>query len=896
VRPTTPSTASATCAEPQPQLLADALPIDSQLEAIAAALVPGATLVLQAPPGAGKTTRVPLHLLARFGQEGRILLIEPRRLATRAAAERLAAGLAEAVGQRVGYSVRLESRSSAATRLEALTAGLFLRRLQEDPALEGVACVIFDEFHERGAESDLALALVRQARALLRPDLRVLLMSATLDLEPLAAGIDQARVINSPGRSHPVEVLHQRPRERERLERQVVRALEDHWLPQRRPGETVLVFLPGRREIEQTREAILSTAWGPAVACLALHGQLPLAEQARAIAPAHDPAGRIVLATSIAESSLTIEGVTLVIDSGLSRRNRFDPSSGMDRLVTVPASLASAEQRRGRAGRLGPGRCLRLWSPGATPSRPGFDPPELLEGDPLPVVLQLAAWGAGLGEDLPWLDPPPRPALQEGQTLLRQLDGVDGEGRITAHGRAMARLGLQPRLAHMLLRAAAAGALELGCALAVLLGERDPLDSREAGCDLRQRLDWLRGRAGSPADRLAPGRSGRRRELQALQEQLRRQVRGALAPPSPGHGARPGHPNPEQDGPRRDKPEPEGRTIARLIAWAFPERIGLARDGGGGRFLLRGGRGAGLPATDPLAAAPALAIAAADGQGSEARVLLAAPLDPALLDDWAAAEGRVETVARWDGEAERVRCERVLKLGALVLQRSPWPEATGEEVLAAMREGLASLGLEALPWCRRSRSLQQRLALAHRQLGPPWPDRRWETLQQDPGLWLGDALAALRSRQDLRQLDLIAALWGDLDWERRHQLDRWLPERLAVPSGREATLDYSGEQPVLAVKLQELFGCTEHPCLLEGRLPVTVHLLSPAGRPAAISRDLPGFWGSGYGEVRRELRGRYPRHPWPEDPRLATATAYTKARQQRELEANRNAQKSPSSR
>jgi len=892
-------------------VLANPLPIDSQLDAIAAALVPGATLLLQAPPGAGKTTRVPLHLLPLLSQEGSILLIEPRRLATRAAAERLAAGLGEAVGQRIGYSVRLETRTSAATRLEALTAGLFLRRLQEDPALEGVACVIFDEFHERGADADLALALVRQARALLRPDLRLLLMSATLDLEPLASGIDQAQVISSQGRSHPVEVLHQRPRERERLEQQVVRALEEHWLPQRRPGETVLVFVPGRREIEQAREAILGTAWGSALPCLALHGQLPLAEQARAIAPAHDPTGRIVLATSIAESSLTIEGVTLVIDSGLSRRNRFDPSTGMDRLVTVPASLASAEQRRGRAGRLGPGRCLRLWSPGATPSRPDFDLPELLEADPLPVVLQLAAWGAGLGEELPWLDPPSRPALQEGQALLRQLDGIDDQGRITPHGRAMARLGLQPRLAHMLLRAAAEGALDLGCALAVLLGERDPLDSRTVGCDLLQRLDWLRCRPGGPADRSAPGRSGRRRELQALQQQLRRQVRGAETPPPPGAGVMNNQPESRRGEPhgnegqrgrsqptslRSSEPEPEGRTMARLISWAFPERVGLAREGGGGRFLLRGGRGAWLPSTDPLAAAPALAIASADGQGREARVLLAAALDPALLEELAATEGRIATLARWDGEAERVRCERVLTLGALVLQRSPWPEATGEEVRAAMLEGLASLGLDALPWCRRSRSLQQRLALAHQHLGPPWPDRRWTTLQHDPGLWLGDALAELRSRQDLRRIDLIAALWGELDWERRSQLERWLPERLPVPSGREATLDYSGDEPVLAVKLQELFGCSEHPCLLDGRIPVVVHLLSPAGRPAAISRDLPSFWGSGYAEVRRELRGRYPRHPWPEDPSRAIATAHTKARQQREQQAAANPQNAPSSR
>lgn len=819
-------------------------------------------MLLQAPPGAGKTTRVPLHLLLQHGGDGRLLLIEPRRLATRAAAERLAAGLGETVGERVGYSVRLESRTSAATRLEVLTHGLFLRRLQEDPALEGVSCVIFDEIHERAAECDLALALLRQARALLRPDLRLLLMSATLDLEPLAAQLDQAAVISSPGRSHPVALLHQPPRDGEPLDRQVVRALEQHWLHTRKSGETALVFLPGRRELARCHQAILASGWDQAPECLLLHGQQPLAEQARAIAPADHGAGRIVLATSIAESSLTIAGVTLVIDSGLSRRNRFDPGSGMDRLVTQPASLASAEQRRGRAGRLGPGRCVRLWSPGIAASRPAFDPPELLVCDPLPVVLQLAAWGAGLGEELPWLDPPPRAALQEGQVLLQQLAALDAEGRITPHGRAMARLGLAPRLAHMLLKAAGSGELMLGCELAALLGERDPLDSRVVGCDLLQRLDWLRARRGEAADRLAPGRDGQRRELLNLCEQLRRQGQNALAPAAAASA------------------EPEARRVARLISLAFPERLALARPADRGRFLMRGGRGAWLPPEDPLANAPALAIAAADGQAIEARIHLAVPLDPALLEELFCAEGELQTSARWDDAAQRVRCERVEKLGALVLRRSAWPEAEGAEVAEAMLEGLKRMGLEALPWSRSSRALQQRLALAHQLLGNPWPDRRWETLQSDPAAWLSCELVGRRSRQDLAAIDLVAALWGEHPWELRRQLDLLLPERLRVPSGREVPIDYSGDDPVLAVKLQELFGWREHPCLLEGRLPLSVHLLSPAGRPAAISRDLPGFWASGYAQVRRELRGRYPRHPWPEDPTQAPATALTKARLQ----------------
>jgi ATP-dependent helicase HrpB len=859
--------------------LADRLPIDDQLEAIRGALAPGATVVLQAPPGAGKTTRVPLELLKAFGDQGSILLIEPRRLATRAAAERLAAGLGEAVGEQVGYSVRLERRSSSRTRLEVLTGGLFLRRLQADPALEGVACVIFDEFHERGAEADLALALVRQARTLLRPELRIMVMSATLDLAPLAAGLDGATVITSPGRSFPVAVEHQRPRERERLEQQVVRALENHWLEERGPAETVLVFLPGQREIADAQRAIEATAWGQQVACTPLHGQLSLAHQAQAIAPAPTAGGKVVLATSIAESSLTIAGVTLVIDAGLSRRNRFDPATGLDRLVTLPASLASAEQRRGRAGRLGPGRCLRLWAPGEEQRRPGFDPPELLVCDPLPIVLQLAEWGDALGEDLPWIDPPPRTAVQEARELLEQLGALDGGGRITPAGRTMAGLGLSPRLAHLLLRAQACGSLELGCELAVLLSERDPLNPRDAGSDLLCRLDWLRARASEPADRLAPGRSSQRREMQKLQAELKRQVLAS--------SRRDGATNAQTTASKPRSAASEEAMAARLLGWAYPERIALSRGRGDGRFLMRGGRGAVLHPDDPLADAEALAIAIADGEGAEARVRLAVRLERADLEELAAAQGQESLEARWDPQAERVRCERSLRLGALVLARTPWPEARGEEVQAAMAEGLRQLGLAALPWCPRSRSLQQRLGLAHRWLGPPWPDRRLERLEDDPAAWLGERLSGLRSRQDLRQLDLIEALWGELDWAERQQLERWFPETIAVPSGRRVALDYVGEEPVLAVKLQEMFGATVSPTLLDGRLPVTVQLLSPAGRPAALTRDLAGFWSSGYAEVRRELRGRYPKHPWPEDPRQAVATALTKARLEREPPSGR---------
>jgi len=848
------------------------LPIDRHLSAVVASLAAeGATLVLQAPPGAGKTTRVPLALLQRLGDRGRILMLEPRRLAARNAALRLAQELGESVGERVGYRVRLESRVSERTRLEVLTAGLFLRQLQEDPALEDVACVILDEFHERGAEADLALALLRQARELLRPDLRLLLMSATLAGASLQQRLSGSDLLESGGRSWPVEVLHQPPRPGERLERQVLRALEQHWLEQSQARGTALVFLPGRRELLACERAINASDWGAGAELALLHGQLELQAQNAALAPPLGAEGKIVLATAVAESSLTIEAVRLVIDSGLSRRNRFDPNSGMDALVTLPASQASAEQRRGRAGRLGPGRCVRLWSAAEQQRRPDFDLPELLEVDPVPIALQLARWGAGDGAGLPWLDPPPAAALAEAQRLLQQLGATDQDGRLTAHGRAMSQLGLHPRLAHMLLRGHGIGALELACELAVLLSEPDPLDRHDCGVDLLPRLDWLRLHGGG----------GRRQQLRRLREQLRRQVHAAVAAAAEaaGNGKQSGRNLAEaaRQGSGAAPEQSEAVLAARLVSWAYPERIALARGRGDGRFLMRGGRGARLEASDPLAQQPALAIAAADGQGADARVQLALSLPMAVVDELAAAEGQRVNQVRWDADLARVQGERLLKLDALVLERSPWPQPDGRQAVAAMLQGLRQLGLEALPWNAGSRNLQRRLALAHRHLGDPWPDRRTAALEQTLEQWLGPHLEGLRSQRDLQRLDLESALWGDLPWERRQQLERLLPRQLKVPSGREVRLDYGEDEVVLAVKLQEMFGCAGLEPLLEGRLPLTLQLLSPAGRPAAITRDLEGFWSSGYAAVRRELRGRYPRHPWPEDPRAAAASALSKA-------------------
>jgi ATP-dependent helicase HrpB len=825
------------------------LPIEPLLPELVQRLPAGGTVLLQAPPGAGKTTRVPLALLKACS--GRILMLEPRRLAAKAAAERLAAELGERVGGQVGYRVRLESRISAATRIEVLTDGLFLRQLQADPGLEGVDGVIFDEFHERRCEADVALALLREARQLLMPELRLLVMSATLNLQPLVQQLPEAALLTSEGRSHPVSVSHQPAREREPLAAQVVRALEAHWLDQRVAGETVLVFLPGQRELRACQEAISATGWGRELELCLLHGNLPLTEQSQAIHPASRPAGKVVLATAIAESSLTIEGVSLVIDSGLSRRSRFDPVSGMESLVTVPASLASAEQRAGRAGRLGPGRALRLWSPAEQQRRPAFDPPAVMEADPAPLVLQLAEWGAGLGETLPWLEPPPEAHLREGQGLLRQLGALEEGGTLSAHGRKLANLGVHPRLAQLLLRSCELGAVELGCSLAALLSERDPLSQLEAGSDLMRRLDWLR----------SPGRDPRRQQLRLLQQQLRRQL-------------------PEQP-PAAASTDNEAAVAAELLAHAYPERVALERTPGSGRYLTRSGRGAALHPSDPLMGSPALAIAAADGRCSDARIQLALPLALSSLTALALSAGEELAQVCWDSQQQRIRAERELRLGALVLERRPWPNAPASVLRTALLHGLAELGIEALPWDSHSRQLQQRLDLAHRELGQPWPNRSLAALEADPESWLGDQLDGLRNRADLQGLNLEEALWNGLAWEARRELEELLPQAIEIPSGRLAKLDYSSGEPVLAVKLQELFGAASTPSVLGGRLSITVQLLSPAGRPAAITQDLAGFWSGAYQEVRKELRGRYPRHPWPEDPANTPATALTNRALQR---------------
>lgn len=820
-------------------------------------------MILQAPPGAGKTTRVPLALIGELADgasmEGKILLIEPRRLAARAAAARLADSLGEPIGGRVGYSVRNEQRRSSKTRIEAITDGLFLRRLQAQPDLPGVTCVIFDEFHERRRDSDVALALLREARDLLRPDLRVLLMSATLQLGDLSRQLDGARTLRSEGRAFPVDTLHCPPRNQESLDLHVLRALETElaYLENERLISThppvVLVFLPGLKEIDRCLRRIKGSNRLKHWESVPLHGQLSLNQQSYALQPCNrEWDGRVVLATSIAESSLTLDGVRLVIDAGMSRHTRFDPGTGMEGLETVPASQASADQRRGRAGRQAPGRCIRLWSSADQQRRPVQDLPELQRADPQPTLLDLARWGAGLGEDLAWLEPPPQALFLEGRQQLQQLGLIDPEGQITKEGRHVATFGVHPRLGLMMVEARRRGVEQLGCDLAALLSERNLPGIRSEGCDLLRGLQTLR------QSKRRGGTTGSAAILQQSKQWQRELDRLS-------------------DIPRSTSPHEAWDWMAGLlVAKAFPEWLALARDQRPGKFLLRQGRGATLQDDDALSHAEALAVAQLDLSGRDARIRLAIPMPKSWLESLAEADGQWREDVDWDDRQQKIRAERILSLGALELKRQPWPKPSAEAISDVLLERLRREGLVLLPWSQHSEQLRRRLQLAHARIGTPWPCREKPFLQNHPEHWLKEASLESRSWGELNEASLIEALWGDIAWGFRRNLDALLPTTIRIPSGRDAALTYEEDGVVLAVKLQEMFGCTDSPRLLNGHLPITLELLSPAGRPLQRTGDLRGFWEGSYHDVRKEMRGRYPKHPWPDSPADAVATRKTK--------------------
>jgi len=831
-----------------------ALPVGDAVAALAAALTGARAAVLHAPPGAGKTTLVPLILLDAPWLAGRrILVLEPRRLATRAAARRMAEMLGEAVGETVGYRTRLDTRVSAATRIEVVTEGILIRLIQDDPALDGVGLVIFDEFHERSLDADLGLAFTLEARRALREDLRLLVMSATLDGDAVARLLGGAPVISSAGRSFPVVVRHlERPTDR--LETAVAAVIRRALVEEE---GSVLVFLPGGAEIRRVGRLLAEAELDPGIIIAPLYGDLPQGAQDEAIRP--PPAGRrkVVLATPIAETSLTIEGIRVVIDSGLMRVPRFEPRSGMTRLETVRVSQASAEQRRGRAGRLAPGLCYRLWPEAEQAQLRPFSVPEILEADLAPLALELARWGSADPAALAWLDAPPGAVYAQARELLRNLAALDSAGRITAHGREMATLGLHPRLAHMVLAARRHGRGRLAAAIAALLGERDILKTApgQRDADLRWRVELLHEQARSSA--LPRGVSLERGALERARQaarQFERQLRLS----------------------GKDALDP--RDSGRVLALAYPDRVAQRRAGSHGQFLLSNGRGAELPAADPLAAEEFLAVADLDGEKRVARIFLAAPLLRAEIEeDFAGSVETGETVA-WDSRAAGVLARRQQRLGALVLKDEPLAGPPAERVSAAMLDGIRALGIGALPWTREAESLRQRVLFLRRLDAPgDWPDLSDAALLTALEEWLAPHLVGVTRQAQLDRLDLAALLRQLLSWEQQQALDRLAPTHVAVPSGSRVPIDYGvGEVPMLAVRLQELFGAKETPAVAGGRVPLLLHLLSPAGCPLQVTRDLGGFWTGSYPAVRSEMRGRYPKHPWPVDPLAATPTARAK--------------------
>jgi ATP-dependent helicase HrpB len=841
------------------------LPIDAVVPALRTALATHPAVVLQAPPGAGKTTHVPLALLDEPWLAGKgIVMLEPRRLAARAAAGRMAQLRGEAVGETVGYRIRFESKVSKATRIEVLTEGILTRRLQNDPALDGVGLVIFDEFHERHLHADLALALCVDSQRGLREDLKILVMSATLDGAAVSRLLNDAPIVTSEGRNHPVAIRYL-PRDPEgrmpiTVAAAVQRALDEQ------EGDA-LVFLPGAREIRTTLE-LLEPVLDAGTEVLPLYGDLPWELQQKAIAP-NGGRRRVVLATPIAETSLTIEGVRIIVDSGYARVPQFDPGTGLTRLVTQRISRASAEQRAGRAGRTAPGICYRLWS--ETTQR-GLIPqalPEIKGAELAPLALELAAWGVQDASRLAWLDPPPAAALAQARELLTELEALDADGRITETGRALVQLPMHPRLAHMLRQAQTVQRGALACDLAALLSERD-LFKGEArrSCDLAERVEVLQGyrRAGRAAVTASGADAGACQRIEQAARQWRRLIRV-----------------------REDEVlvvDPD--DVGWLLALAYPDRVAMQRSPNEPRYLLANGRGARLPDWESRLRQPFLVVANAEdvpGRAAEAAVAegliyLAATIRPATLRQHLGDHiRRVEEVS-WDEHQEAVVARRVERLGALVLDESPIRDADPERRRAAMLDGVQRLGIGALPWTDEARAFQARvLSMRHWFPDESWPDLSDAALAEQIPDWLGPHLDGITRRIHLVYLDLVSLLRARLDWRQCQQLDIDAPTHLEVPSGSRLKLDYRpGESPVLAVKLQEMFGLADTPRIARGRVPVTLHLLSPARRPIQVTQDLRGFWERTYSEVKKELKGRYPRHPWPDDPWSAAPTARAKRR------------------
>ncbi|MGE5388587.1 MAG: ATP-dependent helicase HrpB [Hyphomicrobiales bacterium] len=825
----------------------DALPIDAVLPEIQAALAASPNLVIVAPPGAGKTTRAPLALLdAPWTKGGKLILLEPRRLAARAAASRMAATLGEQVGETVGLRMRLESRVSAKTRIEVVTEGVFARMILDDPSLEGVACVLFDEYHERSLDADLGLALALDAQAGLRDDLRLVAMSATLDGARVSALMGEAATIVSEGRAFEVETRYLGRDANERIEdamtRAVLRALRDE-------RGSVLAFLPGQGEIMRVATR-LEEARLEGVDIAPLFGAMERAAQDRAISPPPPGRRKVVLATSIAETSLTIEGVRVVVDYGLSRVQMYEPDLGLSRLETVRAARASVDQRRGRAGRTEPGVCYRLWDEPQTAALPAFAAPEILAADLSSLVLDLAAWGVSDPGQLQWLDPPPAPAWKEAVALDRELGALDADGRLTETGRALRGLPLPPRLARMVLEAARHGEAERAAALAMLLSEKG-LGGNDA--DLSHRLERLQGDG-----------SKRARDAKRLAGNWARLAKAAA--PSRGTSAA-----------SRERASVDLSDGA-LIALAFPDRIAKSR-GAKGDFLMTNGRAASLPVEDALSRAPFLAVAELTGRAAQARILAACALDPEEVETIAADQIETREETTFDAASASLRRRRFRRLGAIRLSEQNLSVEPNDESARALAQGLAQLGLSRLPWTRGQTQLRDRVAFLRRAEGVEWPDLSDDALAGAVEEWLAPCIVGRASLSDITAADLDAALATLLPYDLTRRLESEAPSHFETPAGSRHALDYAAPNgPLLSVRVQELYGLSQHPTLARGRAPLTLELLSPAHRPIQTTRDLPSFWAGSWNDVKKEMKGRYPRHPWPDDPATAPPTTRAKPR------------------
>ncbi len=839
------------------------LPIEDVLSDLRQALIRSPNGLLTAPPGAGKTTRVPLALLEAPWLKGKkILMLEPRRLVARAAAHRMATTCNEQPGDTIGYRLRLDTKIGPKTRIEVVTEGILTRLLQQDPSLSSYGAVLFDEFHERSLQADTGLALCLESQRLFRPDLRLLVMSATLDCGPVSQLLGGAPVITCEGRMFPVETRYLDEPLTGHLDAAVTKIIRRALA---RDQGSLLVFLPGMAEIRRVERQLLDANLESTVHVAPLHGDLSQDTQDAAIAPALPGTRKIVLATSIAETSLTIDGVRVVIDAGLLRVPRFDPRSGLTRLETIRVTQDSAEQRRGRAGRLEPGVCYRLWTEREQAALTARRPPEMLDADLTSLVLELALWGTTNPSELSWLTAPPSGSVTQAADLLIRLGALDASGHITAHGRQMAELALHPRLSHMLLKAGPLGLTDLACDLAALLGERDllrgPAGRQQA--DLRARLDVLHGQhdhaAGAIVDR------GVYHRVTGTAEMWRRQLPRRSAKPS-----------------ARTNKDQQGAGI--LLALAYPDRIAQrqgSQDSNDARYVLANGRGALFATPDPLGSEPYLAIAELDDGAQWAKIELAAPISQAEIESLYA-DQIIETEAvGWDEKMQAVQALRQRRLGGLILLQQNLSKPDPALIATALLQGIRQAGLHTLAWTAELRQWQARVQFLKRTDGPgsPWPDLSDENLFQTLDQWLGPYLSCITTLDRVKRMDLTQPLHALLGWDLQRQLDRLAPTHITVPSGSNIRVVYeNGEIPVLAVRLQEIFGCRDTPRIAGGKVPVMLHLLSPAKRPVQVTKDLASFWANAYQEVRKELRGRYPKHHWPDDPLTALPTAKTKRR------------------